>query len=160
MKLGAESAVELLTTRNETLAVAESLTGGALSVALSQVAGSGEVFTAGVVAYTPEMKTRLVSVPAATIHGAGVVSGPVAAALAAGVAERCGTDWGIGLTGAAGPDGHGGARPGTVWISVSGPSGRLRSRDHCFDGDPSAVCAQAVDAALTLLIETVRAADG
>ncbi|MFD0558575.1 nicotinamide-nucleotide amidase [Stackebrandtia endophytica] len=147
----AQHVIDRLTERGETVAVAESLTGGLVSAALVVVAGASAVFRAGVVAYTPQMKTELIDVPAETIQTYGVVSAEVARAMAAGVRRRCGTDWGIGTTGAAGPEPHGGQSPGVVWLSVCGPGDSEDTRRYRFSGDRQHVRSASVERVLLLL---------
>ncbi|HZE38365.1 MAG TPA: nicotinamide-nucleotide amidohydrolase family protein [Stackebrandtia sp.] len=142
-----------LTARRQHLAVAESLTGGMVAAAITGVPGASAVFRAGIVAYTPRMKSTLVGVDAELIANAGVVSGEVASALATGVRERCGTDWGVGTTGAAGPEAHGGQPPGTVWIAVAAADGTVSARRLIIDGDRETVRSGAVSGVLALLTE-------
>ncbi|GAA4924591.1 nicotinamide-nucleotide amidase [Stackebrandtia albiflava] len=142
---------------DRSLAVAESLTGGLLAASLVEVPGSSAVFTAGVVAYTPHMKTRLLDVPAALIDTHGVVSAEVAAALAVGARRRGEADWGIGTTGAAGPEPHGGQPPGTVWLAVAGPDGEPVARGHHLPGDRAQVRNASVELALRLLLDVLAA---
>lgn len=143
----AEEVIARLSAERRTVAVAESLTGGMLAAALTAVPGASAVFLGGVVAYTAELKSRLLAVPAELIEAAGVVSGPVAEAMAAGVRVACGADWGIATTGAAGPDPHGGQPAGTVWIGVCGPSGPPQAVARHFAGGRDQVRRHAVTAA-------------
>lgn len=147
----APEVVALLLRRGQTVAAAESLTGGLVCAALTAVPGSSAVLTGGIVAYTPPVKTALADVPAKVIEEFGLVSAQVAGALARGAARRCGADWGVGTTGAAGPDPHDDADPGTVWVCVSDPDGAVTARRYRFEGDRRAVRDGAVVAALALL---------
>ncbi|MHB2000340.1 MAG: competence/damage-inducible protein A [Solirubrobacteraceae bacterium] len=105
-----------------TLTVAESCTGGMLAARLTDVPGSSEYFRGGVVAYENEVKIGAVGVRRELIEAHGAVSEEVAAALASGVAERLGSDVGLGVTGVAGPGGGTEEKPvGLVWLAVSGP---------------------------------------
>lgn len=111
----------LLRARGESLSVAESLTGGLLGGALTQVAGSSDVFLGGVVAYNARIKSELLDIPAELIADCGVVSGEVAVAMASAVARMMGSDWAIATTGVAGPGASEGVPAGTVWIAIAGP---------------------------------------
>jgi nicotinamide-nucleotide amidase len=100
---------------------------------LTRVPGASACFDLGVVAYANSMKSALVSVPAdvITIHGA--VSEPVARGLAEGARARGGTEWGLGLTGVAGPSGGTPEKPvGTVHLAVAGPDGTRHWERHLF----------------------------
>lgn len=110
----------ILTGRGETLATAESCTGGLLSSRITDVSGSSAYFMGGVIVYTGEAKTMLAGVDPQLIREHGEVSEEVARALAAGVRERFGTTYGIGVTGIAGPTGGTPAKPvGTVHVAVT-----------------------------------------
>lgn len=149
--------VETLRDRAQTVAVAESLTGGLLAAALVAVPGASKVFRGGVVAYDPAVKSTVVGVPPETIAEHGVVSQEVAIGLASGVRGLLDTDWGVGTTGAAGPEPHGGHEPGTVCLGVAGPDGRIRAETRVFAGSREDVRRHAVDAALRLLSEELAA---
>ncbi len=110
-----------LTSRGETVATAESCTGGLLASRITDVAGSSAYFMGGAVVYTAAAKQDLAGVDAAVIAEHGEVSEPVAIALARGICERFGTTYGVGITGIAGPSGGSEAKPvGTVHIAVAG----------------------------------------
>jgi nicotinamide-nucleotide amidase len=110
-----------LTVRRETLATAESLTAGLLSATLAGVAGASAVLRGGLVTYTEDTKMSLAGVPPQVLKAVGPVAAPTARALAVGARQRCGATWGIGLTGVAGPEPHGGHPVGTVFIGWAGP---------------------------------------
>jgi nicotinamide-nucleotide amidase len=127
---------------SRTVAVAESCTGGLLAQALTAMPGSGEWFRGGVVTYQRDVKFDLL----------GVTPGPVvteqaAREMASGVAALMAADAAVSITGAAGPDPHDGAPPGTVVVGVL-LDGRVDARRYHFEGPPDAVCRQARDAAL------------
>lgn len=120
-----ESAIgKLLVSRKETVATAESCTGGLVSMRITEVPGSSAYFMGGAVAYHGSAKTGLAGVDPELIRTHGEVSEPVAVALASGIRARFGTTWGLGITGIAGPGGGTEEKPvGTVHIAVSGPNG-------------------------------------
>ncbi len=141
----------LLTEAGRTLTTAESCTGGLVAERLTRVAGSSAYFLGGVVTYTNELKTRLLGVPEAMIAANGAVSEPVARAMAAGVRERYGADFGVGITGVAGPGGGSEEKPvGTVHIAMAGP-GDGAHRRVIFPGDRKRVRQQASQLALELV---------
>ncbi|MCW2543396.1 MAG: CinA-like protein [Frankiales bacterium] len=113
----------LLAARGQTVAVAESLTGGLLGGALTARPGSSSTYRGGVVVYATDLKQSLVGVPAEVLQEHGAVSEQTALAMARGVRERLGADWGIGVTGVAGPEEQEGKPVGTVYVGVAGPSG-------------------------------------
>ena len=114
---------ELLGGRGETVAVAESLTGGLLAAALTERAGASATFRGSIVAYATELKESLAGVPGPLLAAEGAVSEPTAAALAAGARDRLGADWGLAVTGVAGPTEQEGYPVGTVFVAVAGPDG-------------------------------------
>jgi nicotinamide-nucleotide amidase len=136
--------------RSQTLAVAESLTGGLLAATLVDVPGASAVFRGGLVVYATDLKTTLAGVPAELLAARGPVDGDVAEALAAGARDRCGADWGLATTGVAGPDAVDGHPVGEVWIGLAGP-GTATAVRHRFTGDRAAVRRASVAAALDLL---------
>jgi nicotinamide-nucleotide amidase len=110
--------------RGQTLAVAESCTGGGLGAALAAVPGASDVFLGGVIAYANSVKQQLLGVPAGTLAVHGAVSDPVALAMAEGTCRVTGADWAIAVTGVAGPGGGSADKPvGLVHIAVAGPQG-------------------------------------
>ena len=116
--------LELLRRRGETLAVAESCTGGGLGAALAAVPGASDVFRGGVIAYANAVKQELLGVPAALLDSHGAVSDPVALAMAEGARRVTGASWAIAVTGIAGPGGGTVEKPvGLVHIAVAGPDG-------------------------------------
>ncbi|MEZ0341456.1 CinA family protein [Mycobacterium sp. pV006] len=110
-----------LTVRRETVATAESLTAGLLAATLAGVPGASAVLRGGLVTYTAETKATLAGVPTTVLDEEGPVAEPTARALAVGARQRCGATWGVGLTGVAGPEPHGGHPVGTVFVGVAGP---------------------------------------
>lgn len=120
-KAHAKSIIEILKSRGETVSVAESLTGGGLGQALTQVPGASAVFIGGVVAYTSDVKVTVLGVKQSTIDQHTVVSEEVAIEMAQGAIEKLGSTWAIATTGIAGPGDYMGIREGTVWIAICGP---------------------------------------
>jgi len=117
----AVTVVELLKAKNQSVAVAESLTGGGVGAALTAVAGASEVFLGGVIAYSSSVKESLLKVKKETIAEHGAVSEEVAVAMADGIRELLGSTWGVATTGVAGPGDADGVAAGTVWIAITGP---------------------------------------
>ena len=115
--------VGLLAQRRQTVAVAESLTGGLLGAAITAVPGASVVFRGGVIAYATDLKAALLGVPAALLAERGAVDPEVAGAMATGIAERLAAAIGVATTGVAGPDPQDGKPPGTVHIAVSAGGG-------------------------------------
>lgn len=143
----------LLRASGTTLTAAESCTGGLLSQRITAVPGSSDYFLGGAVTYSNELKSRLVGVPAQMIAEHGAVSEPVARAMAEGARRALGSDWGVGITGVAGPGGGSEAKPvGTVHIAVAGPrDGEVEHRRIRFPGDRDRVRRFSAQTALEML---------
>lgn len=112
-----------LLARGETVAAAESLTAGLFCATLATVPGASATLRGGLVVYATELKSALAGVPADLLAAHGPVSSQTAAALADGVRARCAANWGIGLTGVAGPDPVDGHGPGRVYLGLAGADG-------------------------------------
>jgi nicotinamide-nucleotide amidase len=111
---------QILTKRGETLSVAESCTGGLIGERITEVPGSSEYFIEGAVTYHNDAKIRTLKVPKELVEKHGAVSAEVAEAMARGIRERAKTDYGISVTGIAGPGGGTDEKPvGTVFIGYS-----------------------------------------
>ena len=142
----------LLTRARETIAVAESCTGGLLGARLTERPGSSEVFAGGLIVYSDEAKTALAGVPAELIARVGAVSEEVAVALADGARAALDADVGAGVTGIAGPGGGSEAKPvGLVWLSVSHRDGRRLTRSVTVPGGRADVRDRATTVAMHLL---------
>ncbi|MFD1030945.1 competence/damage-inducible protein A [Metaplanococcus flavidus] len=119
----ASRAVDLLKQQQKTISAAESLTAGLFQSELASVPGASAVLAGGTIAYNEEIKISQLGISAELLKSFGVVSEQTALAMAEGVREKFGTNFGIGLTGVAGPDAHGGQPAGTVWIGIASESG-------------------------------------
>lgn len=149
----------LLLARGETLAAAESCTGGWVGQAITSVPGSSGWFEASFVTYSNTAKERLLGVSPQTLQEHGAVSAETAMEMARGALERGQTDWSLAVTGIAGPGGGTPTRPaGTVlfaWLSRNG----LRATEAMrFAGDRHAVRMQSVAHALESLLQRLRKA--
>ncbi len=153
----AAAVLSLLKQRGETLATAESLTGGLVAATIVDVPGASAVFRGGIVAYATELKALLVGVPEDLLTARGPVDPDVALALARGARERCAADWGLATTGVAGPDPQDGHPVGRVYVAVCGP-GISEVRELTLAGDRSAIRAGSVAAVLVLLKDTLVSA--
>ncbi|MGD1903800.1 MAG: competence/damage-inducible protein A [Geitlerinemataceae cyanobacterium] len=121
---------KLLGDRSQTLAVAESCTGGGLGQSLTAVPGSSAYFWGGVIAYDNSVKANLLGVDADDLAREGAVSEVVAMQMAAGAQSRLGTDWGLGITGVAGPGGGTPDKPvGLVYVGLASPDGTAIARE-------------------------------
>ena len=117
---------QLLMARCQTLAVAESCTGGGLGQMLTDTPGSSSYFMGGIISYANRIKVDLLGVNAEDLARAGAVSETVAMQMAAGVKAKLGTDWGVSITGVAGPSGGTEAKPvGLVYIGIARPDGEV-----------------------------------
>lgn len=153
----AAGAVRLLVERGQTLAVAESLTGGLLAATIVEIAGVSVVFRGGLVLYATDLKASLGGVPGDLLAARGPVDPGVAKAMARGVRQRCGADWGLATTGVAGPQAQAGQPVGLVFVAVDGPHGPAVVRRLQLAGDRHQIRDGAVTAALELLVGRLRA---
>ncbi|MFF4351294.1 CinA family protein [Streptomyces sp. NPDC001530] len=122
MSSTAAEVLRLLRVRGETLAVAESLTGGLVAAEITAVPGASKAFRGSVTAYATELKHQLLGVDATLLAERGAVDPQVAAQMAVGVRKALGADWGIATTGVAGPEPQDGQPVGTVFVAIEGPS--------------------------------------
>ncbi|UXE59037.1 MAG: competence/damage-inducible protein A [Woronichinia naegeliana WA131] len=124
---------EKLRQKGQTVSVAESCTGGGLGAILTEVAGSSDYFWGGIIAYDNRVKVSFLGVNPQDLAQYGAVSSLVAEQMALGVKTRLGTDWGISITGIAGPCGGSEQKPvGLVYIGLATPDGTVISQEHRF----------------------------
>ncbi len=146
-----ETVFARLLARQATLATAESCSGGLIAHRLTSIAGISEVYLGGVVAYSNALKTALLRVAPAVLNEHGAVSEPVARQMAEGVRELTGADYGVGVTGIAGPGGGTPEKPvGLVYLAAARPGGTAVQR-CVFPGTRDEIKAQTAEAALKLL---------
>lgn len=156
----ARSVLAALRARSATIAVAESLTGGAVTAALVAEPGASDVVVGGIVAYATELKHSLLGVDAELLAARGPVDPDVAAQMARGVRTRLvvgdrPASLGIATTGVAGPDPQGDAPPGLVYIALATEGGSwVRRLD--LTGDRDSIRADTVRAVLALVAEVVE----
>ena len=147
--------LRLLTTNSQTVATAESLTGGLVAAALTDVAGSSQAFRGGVVAYATDLKAEVLGVDSWMLEKHGPVYAPVAAAMAEGVRMRLGATVGVATTGVAGPEPADGFPPGTVHIAVSLADDTV-VRTMALNGNRDEVRRLTVERLLGLLLGRLR----
>lgn len=146
-----EAIGERLKQLGQTLAVAESCTGGFLSHLITTVPGSSTYYIGGVVSYANAVKMEELGIPGDMLALDGAVSRPVAERMAEGVRAALKSDWAVATTGIAGPGGGTPGKPvGTVWIAVAGPGGTVSAKS-IFTGSRKLVITRASIAALNML---------
>ena len=139
----------------KTLVTAESCTGGGIGAALTAIPGSSEVYKGGVICYTNWVKNNILGVDAAVLEQYGVVSSPVAEAMASGVRKLLQADIAVSVTGLAGPGGDDyGNEVGTVYIGFDSNK-KAEVRKFQFRGDREMVRRQATEAALKVILENI-----
>jgi nicotinamide-nucleotide amidase len=148
-----ESLAASLLAKGWRVATAESCTGGLISAACTELAGSSAWFERGFVTYSNEAKTELLGVDAGLIAAHGAVSEAVARAMAQGALARSGADIAVAVTGIAGPTGGSPDKPvGTVWLAWAVRGGIVEAERQRFEGDRAevrrATCARALDGLL------------
>jgi nicotinamide-nucleotide amidase len=147
--------IELLRAAGQTVAVAESLTGGLVAAALTTIPGASLAVRGGIVAYATDLKAVLLSVPWRMLDEHGAVYPGVASAMAVGVRQRLGATFGVATTGVAGPDPQDGQPVGTVHIAVSADDDTV-VRTLALDGDRDRIRSLTVDRSLALLLGRLR----
>lgn len=152
-----EKIVNVLLERGETVAFAESCTGGLLSSQFTAMPGVSKVFYGSVVAYANEAKENFLGVARETLREHGAVSAETALEMAAGAQARFGSTWAVSITGIAGPDGGTKEKPvGTVFIGLVGPQLEQTARKQ-FDGNRQDVQKASAQFALDLLLAELEA---
>jgi PncC family amidohydrolase len=147
---------ERLRARRQTVAVAESCTGGMLGAALTDVPGSSEYFLGGVIAYADEVKRRQLGVPAGLLEAHGAVSAPAAAAMATGVRKLMQADIGVSITGVAGPGEEEHKPAGLTFVGLADPAApQAGTSEYRWQGDRWHNRRQSVRAALELILAVV-----
>ncbi|MCW7946195.1 damage-inducible protein CinA [Streptomyces hygroscopicus] len=156
----ATEVVRLLTVRGETLAVAESLTGGLVAAEITAAPGASKVFRGSVTAYATDLKRDVLRVDGTLLAARGAVDPQVAAQMAVGVRKALGADWGLATTGVAGPEPQDGQPVGTVFVAVDGPfeevSGELGGGKVAalrLNGDRAEIRMESVRSVLALLLQ-------
>lgn len=145
-----------LLARKQTLATAESCTGGLVGAALTSLPGSSAWYLGGIVAYSNDLKIRLLGVPPDVLDAHGAVSLETARAMAAGARRTCQADFAVSITGIAGPDGGTPEKPvGLVYMAVAAPHGTATFKHH-FSGSRADIRTAAVAAALRHLVDPLR----
>ena len=140
-----------LRAQGRTLAVAESCTGGLLANSFTDVCGASKFFQGGIVSYSNDSKMLLLDCPECLLSQHGAVSAECAVAMATGVAEQLGADFGVAITGFAGPTGGVGENPvGTIFVGMHAPGGDW-SKKLTYPGPRCAVKERAVTAAIDWL---------
>ena len=160
----AREVITSLIDAGQTVGTCESLTAGSLSATLVDVPGASAVLRGGLVTYATDLKHTLARVPQEVLVAHGPVARETAIAMARGVRDVCGADWGVSLTGVAGPDPQDGHPVGEVWVGVAGPedtgvaelAGTVLGSADLLVGDRAAIRRQAVTAALAIMVR-VRA---
>ncbi|QLG28590.1 CinA family protein [Halorarum halophilum] len=154
---------EALRAAGASVATAESCTGGLVGSLLTDVPGSSDYFDRSVVTYSYDAKLTELAVPREHLDGEGAVSEPVALAMARGIRDTAGTDWGLSTTGIAGPEGGTAEKPvGTVFVGVArrGDWGTGESRAtvsrHEFDGTRTQIKERIARRALESLLDAVE----
>jgi nicotinamide-nucleotide amidase len=149
----------LLLRNQQTVAVAESLTGGLLAAALTGTPGASATFRGGLVVYATDLKARLAGVPEPLLARVGAVDAQVALELARGVRSRLSASWGLGVTGVAGPDAQDGRPVGTVFMAVAGPrQGGETVSELALAGDRNSIRRQSVERCVRLLLNVAERA--
>lgn len=147
----AKVVTDLLRAQHRTLAVAESCTGGLLANSFTDICGASKIFQGGIVSYSNDSKMLLLDCPECLLSQHGAVSAECAVAMASGVAEKLGADFGLAITGFAGPTGGAGDNPvGTIFLGLHSPGGDW-SKKLAYPGPRGAVKQRAVTAAIDWL---------
>lgn len=148
---------EILLRRGELLACAESCTGGLLCKTLTDVPGSSAWFERGLITYSNLSKVQLLGVPSTTVALHGAVSEQTVRAMAEGLVRHTPADWGVAITGVAGPGGGSREKPvGTVWIGWSRRGQPARVEQFRFEGERAQIRKLSLAAGLKGLLQCLR----
>jgi len=146
----------LLQQRSQTLATAESLTGGLIGELLTDVPGASAAYLGGAITYATRLKATLAGVQESVLSTYGPVDGRTAVQMAGGIAVRCSADWGLAVTGVAGPEPQDGHRVGQVFLAVCRRDpAQSHLRELNLSGDRATVRRSTARAALDLLVEVL-----
>jgi nicotinamide-nucleotide amidase len=156
--VAAETAIKLLIGGRQTVATAESLTGGLVAASLTSIPGASAVFRGGIVAYAADLKRSLLGVPAGLLDRVGTVHPDIALAMARGARERLDAMVAIATTGVAGPDPADGQPVGTVHIAVCTPA-RAIHRELALSGTRAQIRDATVKHVLNLLVTALMEAN-
>ncbi len=149
--------VELLIEKKMKLATAESCTGGLIAQKITSVPGASECFDCGVVTYSNEQKHKLLGVSNETLEKFGAVSEQTALEMCKGVRKLADADFGISVTGIAGPGGGTPQKPvGTVWIGICSENIH-KAKKFVFDGNRNQVRGSTAETALEMVKEAINA---
>ncbi len=149
--------VELLIENKMKLATAESCTGGLIAQKITSVPGASECFDCGVVTYSNQQKHKLLGVSTETLEKFGAVSEQTALEMCKGVRTLAAADFGISVTGIAGPGGGTPQKPvGTVWIGICGENVH-KAEKFIFDGDRTSVRESTAMTALEMVKKAINA---
>jgi nicotinamide-nucleotide amidase len=145
------SVVRLLAARGQRVATAESATGGSIAARLARVPGASSALVGGLVVYRDEAKSLLAGLEASLVAREGAVSEATTRALALAAQERTGADWGVAVTGVAGPEPVDGQAVGTAFWALAAPDGSCEVHGRVIPGDRDAIILRLGSAALDLL---------
>lgn len=152
----ASQVVQTLSARNSWLATAESCTGGLMGHLVTNTPGASMVYKGGVIAYANDVKERILGVRSETLAQEGAVSEATALQMVAGACGLLGAEWGIAVTGIAGPGGGTPEKPvGLVYIAIQSPAGQQVWK-CLFTGDRESIKLATVEKSLKLLLEVLH----
>jgi nicotinamide-nucleotide amidase len=151
----ATAVLDRLRDRDETVATAESLTGGLVCATLVDAPGASDVVRGAVVAYAADVKAQVLGVDDQQIASHGTIDAEVARQMAEGIRLRLGATWGLATTGNAGPESSEGKPVGAVFIAVAGP-GASSVRELALSGDRDEIRRSTTTATLSLLLATLE----
>ncbi|WP_181189732.1 nicotinamide-nucleotide amidohydrolase family protein [Bombilactobacillus bombi] len=143
--------VKILHQKQQTITASESLTAGLFQATLATIPGASNVFTGGFVTYSMAMKSQLLEIPFNKLQEHGVVSSWTAKQMSVQSAKIIDTDWGVGLTGVAGPAALEDQPAGTVWIAVKNPANQVTAQQFKFAGQRADIRQKSVVAAFFMI---------